>query len=258
MAQNPESKPVVETYPAKLGVLAIMKNEALNLNEWLDHYFWIGAERIYLIDNGSTDGSFDIAAAHRNSQSIRLVELAEPHAQVAHYRTAYDYFEIAAECEWLLIADLDEFWFCKDGRKLPNLFHMYEGHDLIYVNWSVFASNKSETHPKSLRRELILKRPTMGGNLSTKWLCRTNALVQSEQIYTHKVHNIDSSRTISDNVHLQLNHYVTQSKYFFRTVKMTRGDASQSKNDNIRDWQYFEKYDKNCNLYDTVLKDLLS
>ena len=30
-------------YSAKLGVLGIMKNEAMILDEWIDHYLWMGA-----------------------------------------------------------------------------------------------------------------------------------------------------------------------------------------------------------------------
>ena len=36
-------------------VIAIFKNEATNIAEWVSHYIWQGASHLYLIDNGSTD-----------------------------------------------------------------------------------------------------------------------------------------------------------------------------------------------------------
>jgi len=43
-----------------LSVLAIFKNETMNLKVWIDHYLWQGVEKIYLIDNGSTDNPMPI------------------------------------------------------------------------------------------------------------------------------------------------------------------------------------------------------
>ena len=38
-----------------VGVMAIMKNETDVLREWIQHYRWQGVDKIFLIDNGSTD-----------------------------------------------------------------------------------------------------------------------------------------------------------------------------------------------------------
>ena len=38
-----------------LSILAIFKNEAMNLKEWIEHYILNGVEHFYLINNGSTD-----------------------------------------------------------------------------------------------------------------------------------------------------------------------------------------------------------
>lgn len=46
---------MVYTMPYFLTCLAIFKNEAMNLKEWLDHHLWQGVEHFYLINNGSED-----------------------------------------------------------------------------------------------------------------------------------------------------------------------------------------------------------
>lgn len=43
-----------------LCVLAIFKNEEMNLDLWVRHYLWMGVGHFYLIDNGSTDNSMNV------------------------------------------------------------------------------------------------------------------------------------------------------------------------------------------------------
>lgn len=243
--------------PVKLGLIGIMKNESLNLSEWLDHYFWIGVDIIFLIDNGSTDNSVKIAKGHKESDRIFLIRLPERHKQKEQYRSAFEYFNIKKRCEWLMIADLDEFWFEKSGKKLTDLLEEYDGIDVIYANWTVFGSSNKRDHPKNLRNELLLRRPRLGGHRSTKWICRLSALRHADQLHVHKIHRVDSSKTISDNVNLQINHYVTQSEYYFEKVKMSRGDVLNEQNDKIRDWSYFENYNRPCTIRETLLRDLI-
>ena len=39
-----------------LAIVAVFKNEADVLDEWIQHYVLEGVSKLYLIDNGSTDG----------------------------------------------------------------------------------------------------------------------------------------------------------------------------------------------------------
>ena len=63
-------------YPYKLGVLGIMKNESLNIDEWISHYLAMGAAKIYLIDSGSTDDT--VAKAHKWVNSGRVEIILRP------------------------------------------------------------------------------------------------------------------------------------------------------------------------------------
>ena len=52
----------------------------------------------------------------------------------------------------------------------------------------------------------------------------------------------------------RLNHYPIQSKKWFERVKMTRGDVGSPLLDNLRNWDYFARYDhKEAN--DTALAE---
>ena len=54
-----------------LSVLAIFKNETMNLKMWIDHYLWQGVEHFYLIDNGSTDKPLAILKEYIDNSEIK-------------------------------------------------------------------------------------------------------------------------------------------------------------------------------------------
>ena len=244
-------------YPYKLGVLGIMKNESLNIDEWISHYLAMGAAKIYLIDNGSTDDT--VAKAHKwvNSGRVEIILRPAPYQQTRHYWDAIKTFKIRKTCEWLIIADLDEFWFCPDGSTLQEKLMNFDGLDVIYANWRMFGSSGLINHPKSIRESLIHSDPKLAAHCNTKYLCRTSALRGAWAVCIHKIAGANSNKTISDNENFHLNHYTIQSREFFEKCKMQRGDASTAKYDNFRDWSYFERYDAPCTAEKRLLSDLV-
>jgi hypothetical protein len=244
---------LVLNHDHRLGILGIMKNESMNILEWIEHYKNEGVTAIYLIDNGSTDDTILKLHNHIASGLVKLIELPEKHKQKQHYWTAIDHFKITEACQWLIVADIDEFWFCKDGTQLNDIWPQYHGYDVVYVNWSIFGSNGHDQHPSSLRKSLTKKQAHLASNMFTKWACRTSAIQSIDNIDIHKIIGACSSRTIADNQAFQINHYVTQSREYFAKVKMTRGDVIKALNDDVRDWAYFDRYDSPCTEIDEVL-----
>jgi len=93
-----------------LSVMAIFKNETMNLKVWLDHYLWQGVEHFYLIDNGSTDTPLEILQSYIDNGLVTYFYRPEKYCQVEHYRNVYDAENIREKTEWLCICDLDEFF----------------------------------------------------------------------------------------------------------------------------------------------------
>ena len=242
----------------KLGVMAIMKNEAMNLEEWIQHYLWQGVEQIYLIDNGSTDNSLKLLQPWIDQGVVKLISLEERWKQKAHYRTAFKHFYVADECQWLMIADLDEFWFCKkEGVNIREALNHYDEFDVIYTNWSIFGSSGHKAHPADLRTQFLMRQKGLGHHLNTKWICQTIILGDLEDLDVHKIRGACSSRTISDNEMFQINHYITQSLEYFTKIKMTRGDATNKIEENTRNIDYFNRYNEPCIVKDTLLSDMV-
>lgn len=243
--------------PDVVAVLAIMKNESYNVKEWIEHYLWQGAQQIYLIDNGSDDNTLEVIQPWINSGQVKVLVRNEKWQQEKHYWTAIRHFKIQQSCRWLVVADLDEFWFCKDGRTLSDALSSYLRYDVIYANWTMFGSGGWNKHPDSLRLRLTEKDPKLGPNDFTKFICRARVLSTSLSLAVHKVFGACSSKSISDNEAFQINHYSIQSREYYENVKMARGDAHDARNESIRDWTSFEKYNRPCVVEDRQLADML-
>ncbi|WP_233589071.1 hypothetical protein [Falsigemmobacter faecalis] len=188
---------------------------------------------------------------------IRIIELTKPYQQVRHYRATIQTFDILQDCDWLLIADLDEFWFSTRRLSLTAELQALEGLDLVYARPANFGACQGEGHPSSLRRELILRRAELCPPAISKWICRTVAIHVLSQVDLHKFHEIDSARTITMDDVFRMNHYQTQSRHYFETVKMSRGDSTTADWDRMRDWAYFDESNRGCDMEDTLLRDLL-
>lgn len=235
-----------------LSILAIIKNEAMNLKIWIDHYLWQGVDHIYIIDNDSDDTSVQIIEdLISNRYPITLYKLYEKHKQVEHYRYVYDKENLQEKTKWLIVADLDEFFYCYNS-KINTELKNYEDYDFITSKWRMFGSNNCIKHPKDIRTSLTKR---------VKELHRlTKYIFQTKNIYSRSLNLHWLNDGYNNNIDLseifRLNHYPIQSKEFFKKVKMTRGAADRI--DNIRDWAYFDEYNVNTDYEDNNLKNMIA
>lgn len=242
---------------APLAVLAIMKNEALNVDEWIDHYIWQGADHLFIIDNGSTDDTVARIEASKHRSRITLLSRPERHRQGYHYRRVFLAERIKRRFQWLMVADADEFWFARQAEKLPDALEHFDNTDVIYARWSQFGSPGQQAHPASLRRDLVMRHEALGPHHATKWIVRTSAIGRNA-LFIHKIRGACSSRTVTDTDHFQLNHYMTQSLHFWQSVKMARGDASTPTADNVRTMEIYAAFNGQAVVEDRALADRLA
>lgn len=253
-----ETRETQSSYDFSLGVLGIMKNEAMNIDEWVQHYVSMGAGKIFLIDNGSTDDTVAKATAWVAKGVVELVEYPKRHRQRRHYWKAFKQLNIGRKCKWLIVADLDEFWFCPSGETIVARLAPFQAFDVIYANWRMFGSNGLQKHPKSIRQGFTMRAPELHAHSVRKYICRTSVIKSANTLGIHTVNGGRSERTVSDNERFHLNHYPIQSLEFFQTVKMTRGSAAKMANDTVRQMEYFTGHDARCTMSDTLLADLVS
>lgn len=227
----------------KLVIVAIFKNEALAIKEWLQHYINEGVEHFYMIDNGSTD----------NWQSqviefpVTIYTDATKHKQEELYNK-YFLKEVKQSSDWLMVVDLDEFMYSrKEYNKITDYLDTID-YDIgeISVKWKMFGSNGFIKQPNSIIKN-FLKRFYLNNNIkefnNKKSICNTFYLNKIGIHHNYIVNTKKINLKNDYNSPLHLNHYTIQSYEFFKNIKMTRGDSVYE--NNIRDENYFKKYDTN-------------
>jgi len=238
----------------KFCVMAIFKNEAMAIREWVDHYKWQGADAILLLDNGSTDGGGDLV---KDVPGVSILQAPKPNAQKENYNTIGRPWLKENGVDILAILDLDEFMFDTGGdtlkQRIVQVFNQSPRPSQFSCNWTMFGSSGQEKQPNSIRKTFTQKKKDLGSDIkSIMWLADVEE--GGFDLHRSKV----KGETITCPAGIQLNHYAIQSREFFEKVKMTRGAADDASMNKVRDWAYFDRYDfkdaVNTGLRDKVLK----
>jgi SAM-dependent methyltransferase len=128
--------------PARFGVVAIARNEAPYLLEWIAHYRVLGFERITIYDNESNDASWRILAPLSKAGVIEAIYWRNRRKQHKQ-QSAYNHARLRQRdsLEWCLIVDLDEFLVLKEGLALDDIVPRDPAISALTIPWRVFGSS---------------------------------------------------------------------------------------------------------------------
>ena len=127
-----------------LSVVAVLKDEKPNIQEWIDFHLKVGVEHFYLYDNGSSDGSAEVLHPYIESGKVTYSYNTMDMCQMACYYNALTAYK--DQSKWMAFIDLDEFLYAPGGdlKKRLKDFEPYPG---VAVNEVFFGSNGHETRP---------------------------------------------------------------------------------------------------------------
>jgi hypothetical protein len=243
-------------------LIAMFKNEAMIMEEWIEHYINEGVDCFLLIDNGSTDNYEQILQKYIDAGYVILNKNPKRHAQVEIYNGCLG---CARKFDWTMIVDLDEFVYARNGFDTIRDYLGSLDSDIsqIHIPWKMFGSSGLIEQPKSVINGFIWRESYENPKkIECKSIFRGN-LIEKIDIHTsflkkNSNKEIFADNSISDknvlflnhlseeflsNSFLHLNHYAIQSWEFFEKIKMTRGAADTILSNNVRNKQYFESYD---------------
>jgi hypothetical protein len=242
----------------KLVIVAMFKNEAHAIKEWIQHYMSQGVEYFYMIDNGSND--------NWEEQVKNLpVHVYTDHKKYAQIQLYNKYFldVVKQNSEWVMVIDLDEFMYSRLGYKtITNYLESLDDNiDVIEVKWKMFGSNNHINQPESIIKGFT-KRKIMNNHILDNHVKTISRTINLTKFNIHGHFFMGNIKTITlptktnenllNKAALHLNHYAIQSWDWFSRVKMTRGSATNSSQNNFRNKDYFKKYDFN-DIQDTEL-----
>jgi hypothetical protein len=250
-----------------LSLIAIFKNEAHILKEWIEHYINEGVSHFYLIDNGSEDDYQPIIQPYIDRGLISLVVDQTKYHQTEHYNK-YFLKVIKSSSQWVMVVDLDEFIYSRLGHvRITDYLKSLNGSvGQIYVPWKEFGSSGLIKQPKSCVEGFLWRRQYTSPHSETHTKTIFNPrLIRS--IWIHHSFLNKGTEITSDGASksgstpyfaeitesrlerscLHCNHYYAQSFEWYRTVKITRGSASGQVNDQTKSLDNFNRWNSNSN-----------
>ena len=142
----------------KIKLIAIAKNEAANLPQWVFHHFRIGVDSIDVYINGSSDNSLEISrkinsfeprfkfydADHR----LKKCALKGKNFQKHIYNRAFKKCQRDGSFSHLLVLDLDEYLMPdRLEHNLKDMIRLTGKASVIAFPWCLDAPNSSEAEP---------------------------------------------------------------------------------------------------------------
>ena len=129
-----------------LAAVAIMKNEAPYIKEWVDYHLLAGVDHFYIYDNKSTDNYNEVIKPYIDKGLVTLKITSVWRAGVPAYNEVVEKFKFL--CRYIVVIDLDEFVLPKGNRSivevLDEIFALNPKVGGVLFNWHCFGSNGHE------------------------------------------------------------------------------------------------------------------
>lgn len=209
---------------SRFAVVAIFKDEAPYLREWIAFHRLQGAGRFTLFNNGSTD---DWEAAIEGIPGVDVRWWPGDRQQMSAYADALPRITNT----WAAFLDLDEYlWTGSATTVAEYLDGLDVGVSQVLATWRMFGDGGHETRPDGLTIDSYTRAARDLDRRHTKPIVQPRLV--SGQGAPHSF-SMSSGRTLS---HLIVNHYWTRSVEECR-AKFAKGRADTGQ---FRQWREFE------------------
>lgn len=125
-------------FPVQMAVLAILKNEAAYVEEWIEYHRLVGVEKFYLFDNESSDNLKDVLKRYIEDGIVELESLPGKGQQLVAYQMGIE--KAKSESKWLAIIDADEFIQPLENENIVKFLEQ-EPISGMFIGWQVFGSS---------------------------------------------------------------------------------------------------------------------
>lgn len=270
-------------FPYELSIVAIIRDEGLYLQEWIDYHINVGVNKFYIYDNGSNDNTFEILQPYIDDNIVDYLyvddddfDRSKINLQIAVYNDAI--IRHKYDTRFMIFIDIDEFVLpYKENNILnvvENIMSCNKAAAGIVIYWRCFGSSGLIKRPLGG----VLRNYTYRGydNFWNNNLVKTIANPRLIEGFFHAPHECNyfyGCCSLNENGEvrhkkgvcctnsankIRINHYFVKSREDWK-LKMKRGRVDMPRGNNIegRTWDMFQASD--CNdLYDNDINRYIS
>jgi hypothetical protein len=244
----------VENY---LSVVAIVKNEASYIEEWLEYHLLVGIEKFYIYDNGSTDNLKEVLAPYIDSKIVEYYYYPGTKKQVPAYNASLK--KVRKKSFWVALIDIDEFIVPISTQTITEFLRDFENKPGVEINWVVYGSSGEKCRNEGLVIERFRRHSNYNfiKNRHVKTIFNAKGgvcLLEAHNAkYFGKSRSVNIHNEINDTYFLnreplhdliRINHYFSKSEEEYLQIKLARGavDVGKKSNKTMKD---FHEHDKN-------------
>jgi hypothetical protein len=248
--------------PHYLSIVAIIKNEAPYIAEWLEYHLIVGVTKFYLYDNESEDNIKEILEPYIKSKIVEYKYYPGRKKQTVVYNDILK--KARKETHWLAVIDCDEFIVPISTQTIPEFLKDFESYAGIEINWVVYGSSGQ----KNKKIGLVIERFKDHSLFDFDRNKHIKTILNPRLVFQVNVHdavyvlNKFSVNTHKENTKtwfldrdaifdkIRINHYFSKSYEEF-LLKRQRGMATH--NSEIRPMQDFYDHDRNEEKNDEIM-----
>lgn len=169
-------------FVTKIACVAVVKNEAPHIAEWIAYQLVIGFDTVIILDNLSTDDTKNIALAFAPRFDVRVVAAPFEGAnfQGLAYLLALEKF--GREFAWMAFFDADEFLVLDGGKPVKEALAPLAGINAVAVNWAVFSASRHVTRPAGLTISNYFLRPELPDKVNR----HVKSILRPERVRAYK------------------------------------------------------------------------
>ncbi len=235
-----ERPPLMERGRFDVSVMAILKNEAPNMEEWLCHHMAIGVDHFFLYDNGSTDELHDVLKPYADHGVVTTIYFPMRGLQRDANNHVVRFF--GDTTEWIAYVDIDEFLVPEHDESISDVMARYPDAEQVLVSRKEFCYSGvrepvdglvteiyreySENVPRMGTSEVLAK-PIIRPSGAARVGIHNAFTVHGRTVNTAGQPTSEEATVIEDPsyANLQMNHYFTKSWAEFQ-AKRTRATTS--------------------------------
>ncbi|MDM7530317.1 glycosyltransferase family 2 protein [Lacticaseibacillus paracasei] len=133
----------------QIALVAIVKDEAPYLQEWVDYHLLLGVDHIFIYDNESTDHIYSVIRPYILQNKLTYIKFPGKGVQEKAYMNCVA--KIKNQFGWVLCIDIDEFLQPLTDLSLHEwLRNIPDQVSQIEIGWMLFGSSGFKTRPSGL------------------------------------------------------------------------------------------------------------
>jgi hypothetical protein len=238
--------------PYNVVAVAVVRNEAIYIAEWLEFHLHVGVECFFLYDNNSTDGLPCVLWPYRLSGIVNYMWWPGIAVQLACYQYALNSLRQVAL--WVAFIDVDEFIVPVTSNTVCDFLKQFDGCGGVTLSWLVYGSGGQLNHTGGMVIERFqdYAPPEFRWNGIVKSIVNprlTLTMSYHEANYVHGYQSCDTDHHLNSGwvpwenrrrLHdrMRINHYFAKSyQEFLQKIKRGRADRTDVRTSD--EWQPF-------------------